>query len=156
MKTKIGCLVATALLAGVNTQPVSAQVVYLLEPDTKGNQIELTVANESPTSPLDSVIVHLETTRPWLNFASTVQGIPFIEANREATVTFTFAFNRSAPVSKKDTLEFNVRDKNGSTWTKSIIVQYAGPTTFALDQNFPPTRSIPPQRFSTNFRLTVE
>ncbi len=135
------------------------QQVYTLMPDTRGNQIELTVANESVASSIDSIGVHLETTRPWLDFASTVQGIPVIGANREGTVTFTFAIDRSAPVNKKDTLEFNVRDKNGSTWTKPIIVQYAGPTTFALDQNFPnpfnPTTTIQYQ-LPTDSRVSVK
>ena len=136
-----------------------SQQAYTLVPGTKENQIELTVANESSSSSVDSVTVHLETTRPWLTFSSTVQGIPVIGANREASVTFTFAINRLAPVNKKDTLEFNVGDKTGSSWTKSIIVQYAGPTTFALDQNFPnpfnPVTTIQYQ-LPTNSRVTLK
>lgn len=124
-------------MTALGTVVSHSQQVYTLVPDTKGNQIELTVANESPASCVDSVTVHLETTRPWLNFTSTLQGIPVIGANREATVTFAFAINRSAPVNKKDTLQFAVTDKIGSTWMESIVVQYTGPATFALDQNFP-------------------
>jgi len=113
------------------------QTVHPVTPDTKGNRIELSVANTSTNAPAENLTVRIGKSSPHVAFSSAMQSIRFIQPGKEGAALFTFDVNRDAPVSKKDTLEFIVSDKSGFAWTKSVIVQYSGPTTFGLDQNFP-------------------
>jgi len=114
----------------------SGQQVHTLLPDTKNNKIELTVANQASLL-AGNVEVRLVRHPSHVIFSSMDQILDSIAPGQEQTVVFLFDAARSAPVNKRDTLEFRITDKRGSVWKKSVIVSYAGPTTFALDQNFP-------------------
>ena len=113
------------------------QTFHPVTPDTKGNRIELTVANTSATVAAESIGVMVTKRSPHLTFTSARQIIGLIQPGKESAAIFTFSVDRSAPANRRDTLEFKITDKNGLSWTKSITVQYSGPSTFALDQNFP-------------------
>jgi len=113
------------------------QTVHPVAPDTKGNRIELSVANTSTNAPAESLTVRIGKSSPHVAFSSAMQSIRFIQPGKEGAAVFLFDVKRDAPVNKKDTLEFLVTDKSGFAWTKSVIVQYSGPMTFGLDQNYP-------------------
>ncbi len=115
---------------------MAGQTYHALAPGTKGNKIELTVANTSSV-PAESVVVRVTKSCLGLTFASTVKTIRSIQTGQEADALFDFSVSRSVQVNRRDTLEFSITDRSGFTWTKSIVVQYTGPATFALDQNFP-------------------
>jgi hypothetical protein len=125
------------LLLCMASHQSGSQTVYTLQPGTKGNQIELTVANASLTAIAERVEVQAVKHPSAIVFTSTPSQIASIASNKQATVTFTFDVCRVTTTNKKDTLEFLISDRMGATWKKSIIVSYAGPTAFALDQNFP-------------------
>jgi hypothetical protein len=110
--------------------------VHMLQPGTKGNQIEITVANHASLL-ARNVEVRAVRHPSHVTFSSTDRIIDSIAPGQERAVVFSFDIARSAPANKRDTLEFRITEMGGAVWTKSIIVQYAGPTTFALDQNFP-------------------
>ncbi|HCV44127.1 MAG TPA: peptidase S8 [Bacteroidetes bacterium] len=114
-----------------------SQTVYRLQPDTKGNQIELTVANESIAAIAERVEIRPDKHPTAIVFTSAPDQIAAIASSKQAVVTFTFDVGRVATTNKRDTLEFLITDKSGTGWKKTIIVSYAGPTTFELDQNFP-------------------
>jgi hypothetical protein len=124
------------LLLCVASHESGSQTVYTLEPGTKDNQIELTVANQASLM-ARNVEVRLVRHPSQLIFSSMNRILDSIASGQEQAVVFLFDIARSAPANKQDTLEFRITDKSGAVWMKSIIVQYAGPTTFALDQNFP-------------------
>lgn len=114
----------------------SGQQVHSLLPDTKDNRVELTVANQ--TSLLVGYVEVKVVRHPsHVTLSSTVQIVGSIAPGQEHVVVFSFSVARSAPVNRRDTLEFRITEKSGVVWMKSIIVQYAGPTVFSLDQNFP-------------------
>lgn len=113
------------------------QTFHPVTPDTKGNRIELTVANTSATVAAESIVVMVTKAPSHLKIIAAHQTIRVIRPGKEEDAVFTFDVDRGAPANKRDTLEFSLRDKSGFAWTKSITVQYTGPTTFALDQNFP-------------------
>jgi hypothetical protein len=114
-----------------------AQTIYEVQPGTKGNEITITVANVSETTPATNVAITLIKKSPSLNFSKEDETIEIIEAKAEAEATFTFDINRNAPVSRKDTIEFLITSNDGIMMIKSFIFNYTGPKEFKLEQNFP-------------------
>jgi hypothetical protein len=112
------------------------QQIHTLVPGTKNNKVELTVANRA-SLPVESVEVMLVRHTSHVIFSSVNRILDSIAPGREQAVVFSFDVARTAPVNKRDTLEFRITERSGAVWMKSVIVQYAGPTAFALDQNFP-------------------
>jgi hypothetical protein len=121
-----------------------AQTIYEVQPGTNGNEIKLTVANASETTPAMNVTV-----RPpqplqrrglkgeLVSFHQSEQTIEILNPKEEKEVTFTFDINRDAPVNKKDTIDFLITVANVILMTKSFIFNYTGPKEFKLEQNFP-------------------
>jgi hypothetical protein len=130
-------LLPTVLLLGLATMISPGQTVYLVTPDTKGNTIELTVVNESNRTPAEDVQITFTRRPEHLTFTSTEQIVRSIPPAHNSAVRFTFDVTRSAPIHGQDTLGFSITDTRGLMLTKSMIVRYSAPVTFALDQNFP-------------------
>jgi len=114
-----------------------AQTVYSIPADSRGNQLTLTIANESSARPAEGLQVRVARHRSSVSFASTSQAIKTVGASKEAAVTFTFDVGRETLLDRNDTLQLIVTDKGGASWTKDVIVRYTGPGVFKLDQNFP-------------------
>jgi len=114
-----------------------SQTVYEITPGTKGNEIKLTVANVSEINPAINVEVILTKKSSSLTFNKETETIEMIEAKSEAEASFTFDIDRTAPVDRKDTIDFLITDTNGLMMTKSFIFSYTGPKEFKLEQNFP-------------------
>ncbi|MEJ2637388.1 MAG: T9SS type A sorting domain-containing protein [Calditrichia bacterium] len=114
-----------------------SQTVYPVSPGTRNNQIVLTVANESPQTAAAAVEVRLMKHAAVLTFPEPVLYLENLEPGQEAAATFAFDIPREAPVNMTDTLEFRITDDKGGSWTKSIILQFAPPATYKLEQNFP-------------------
>jgi hypothetical protein len=130
----------TLLLAGVlSFLPIGtfAQIVYRVPANSQGNEIVLTIANESPETPIDNVQVQVSHHASPLGFATRQAFVKVVPAAGEAQATFTFDVARTAIVGKKDTVEFLLSDGTGASWRKLVVISYAGPETFKLEQNFP-------------------
>lgn len=137
MKTIFCCLLLGALFVETYAQPASRQNAHSIEPGTKGNQVELTIANQSSLANAAGLEVLLVRCPACLTFTSKVQIIGTLAPTKELPLLFSFDVARTAPPNKCDTVEFSIRNGSGMVWTKSVVVKYTGPTTFALDQNFP-------------------
>jgi len=74
---------------------------------------------------------------PELKFTPQVTTVKTLAARGEMDVTFSFDVGREAKVGRKDTLVFEIKDRIGGIWLKSIVVQYTAPKQYRLDQNFP-------------------
>jgi hypothetical protein len=133
MKTTIRVIFCGLLLAAKS----QAQTVYSLTPNTKGNQIELSIANQSARQAAHRVRVTLAKKPIVMTFASSEQTLDAIAPNAEAAATFTFDVGKPSAANRKDTLEFHINDGTGSSWTKQIVVNYAAPEVFKLEQNYP-------------------
>jgi hypothetical protein len=129
MKTKIVCLF---LLAAVTT----AQTVYEVVPNTKENKIILSVVNESKMLSMEKVNVRLSSNPKGLEVCSPIVEIGKLKNGEEKEALFAFDTKR-IPGVKKDTLVFSITDRNGESWKKEVVVEYALPKEFKLEQNYP-------------------
>jgi Secretion system C-terminal sorting domain len=109
--------------------------VYTIPFASKGNTIELTVANTSKIT-TQTINVSMSNVPNWVKFDSSHQTIKSLTASAEKTATFSFAVDKSAPVGKGQTLTFSIT-ANGQTWTKNIAIKVAAPQTYTLFQNYP-------------------
>jgi len=113
------------------------QNIYEVAPGTKGNEINITVANVSETNTATNVNVILTKKSSSLVFSKEEETIESLEAKAEAKISFTFDVNRNAPVNKKDTIDFMITGSDGIMMTRQFIFSYIGPKEFRLEQNFP-------------------
>lgn len=126
-----------AIVLFLTVQQADSQTVYSLQADTRGNHLELTVANESADIGTGKVSVQVVKHPSAMTFREQRQVLAQLGPKGESTITFVFDVGRNVVVGKRDTLEFQIADEGGASWWKPIIVEYAAPATFALDQNFP-------------------
>jgi hypothetical protein len=131
---KRGTLYALAFLIPLFA---GAQSVYKVPADTKGNSIVLTLANESATIAAQGLSVRLLGSHPGLTLSSPNAALKTLQAAASADLTFQFAVGRDVKLGNQDTLLFEIRDKTGDSWLKSIVLEYTGPQEYKLDQNFP-------------------
>jgi hypothetical protein len=136
-------IICALILVLLETASAFGQV-HSLPQDTKGNQIELTVANRDPAMPAGEIEVIRHPSE--MVFTSNRQTIENVPPQSERTVSFHFDVGRlssrrmeSSPSGEvpKDTLRFSISDGNGMVQERSIIVTYALPTAFALERTFP-------------------
>jgi hypothetical protein len=138
---KLGLLLATTcLVLGVSS--ASSQTVYSVPANSKGNQVMLTIANESQYVSAEDVEVRAVKHSAAVTFKPhwgkpESQFLKVVPAQKESDVVFMFDVGRNARINGQDTLEFMIKDKTGFTWEKLVIVTYTAPKAFALEQNFP-------------------
>jgi hypothetical protein len=128
MKTIIALLICTSLSV--------AQSVYDIPFASKGNVIELSVANTSSFT-VAGVKVEVTNAPAWLKFDSKTDTLQQLKSKKEQTAKFAFSVEKTATVNKEQTLSFIITDKTGQTWTKEITVRVAPPATYELFQNYP-------------------
>ena len=142
MKNKLVLLILLILLL---LSESFTQTIYELTPGTKGNEIMLTVANVSETSPAANVTIKPHPTlskgegfqEKTITFRQSEQTIEILNPKEEKEVTFIFDVSRNAQINKKDTIDFMIISSDGIMMTKQFIFSYAGPKEFKLEQNFP-------------------
>ena len=127
---------STIILFMLAAAAITAQTNNVVVPDTKGNQILLSVANESKTLNLEKVKVTLANNPKGVEVSSRKFEIDKLKGGEEKEALFTFDAKR-IPGTKKDTLRFNITDTYGESWQKEIIIEYALPKEFKLAQNYP-------------------
>jgi len=72
-----------------------------------------------------------------LTFNQTEKLIENITQGEEIEATFTFDVDYNIGNAEADTLEFMITDGNAIYLTKQFILQYALPTEYKLEQNYP-------------------
>jgi hypothetical protein len=128
MKTIIALLLCTNIAA--------AQQAYQIPFASKGNTIELTVANSSALT-AEGVKVALTNAPEWLRFTEKEVTLASLKAKEEQAASFIFSVDKSAQVNKEQTLSFSITDKSGQRWAKEITIKIAPPATYELFQNYP-------------------
>jgi hypothetical protein len=133
MRTWIG-LTLSAILALSSGR---AQTVHAIPANSTGNQLTLTIANESQNTAARNVEIRSVRHPDGMKFASDLQTLKLVSAGKESDVTFAFSVDRKVRINERDTLEFRIADNTGRIWTKRVVVLFTAPETYALEQNFP-------------------
>jgi hypothetical protein len=128
-------LATTGVVLGVSS--ASSQTVYSVAANSKGNQVTLTIANESQYVSAEDVEVRAVKHSAAVTFKPESQFLKVVPAQKESDVVFVFDVGRNARINGQDTLQFMIKDKTGFTWEKLVVVTYTAPKAFALEQNFP-------------------
>ncbi len=115
----------------------SGAKVYPVPADSKSNSISLTIANESTTEDASNVRVQVQRSPSGVKFASGSNLLKIVRAAKEMDASFSFDVGRDVKLNTKDTIEFQVSDRQGLLAYKSVVISYTGPTVYKLDQNFP-------------------
>ncbi len=126
----------TTIVLVILTSVSIAQQSYRIPFASKGNTVELTVANTSSMT-ANEVSVEASTVPTWINFSQKKVGINQLKANEEKSATLSFAVDKTAPVNKEEKLTFLINSKSGESWTKEIKIQVSPPEKFELFQNYP-------------------
>jgi hypothetical protein len=113
-----------------------AQKAYEIPFASKGNTIELAVANSSALA-VEGVKVEATSIPEGIKFTEKTVTLPTLKTKEELTTSFTFSVEKTAKVNKEDTVRFTITDKTGQRWKKEIKISITPPTTYELFQNYP-------------------
>jgi hypothetical protein len=128
------CILLTLITVDV---PLFAQTVHQIPANSTGNKLTLTIANESASTEASGITVWALRRPEGVKFSGDQQTLKSLAAGKESDVTFAFDVDRKVHLNQHDTLEFGISDNGGRSWTKSILVTFTAPETYALEQNFP-------------------
>ncbi|HSD62690.1 MAG TPA: T9SS type A sorting domain-containing protein [Ignavibacteriaceae bacterium] len=138
MNLKLFLLLLFLLLYLPAQTVAQSSTVYDVQPGTKNNKINLTVANVSETNPLENIkIKPIGFPEGIIVFKTTSNLIKQIDPQKESDVVFEFDVNRNAPAGTKDTLRFSITGDNNVFAQKEIILNFTTPNEYRLEQNFP-------------------
>ncbi len=129
MKSIIIILILTSLVYSQST-------VYEIPFSSKGNEIELSVKNESGIK-AEKVKVEVIEQPEWIKFEEESAEIKELQGGLEKAVIFKFSVEKEAPVKKETKIKFLITDKRGESWEKEITVEVSPPKEFKLYQNYP-------------------
>jgi hypothetical protein len=118
------------------TTALYAQSVYEVVPGTKGNEVILSVVNESKTNGVEKIIVALSNDPKGIELCNNLVQINKLKPSEERDAVFSFDAKR-IPGAQKDTLKFLITDNKSNRWTKEVVIQYSLPKEFKLEQNYP-------------------
>jgi hypothetical protein len=133
MRIWIGITLSAALVLSSGR----AQIVHAIPANSTGNQLTLTIANESQNTAARIVEIRSVRQPAGVKLTTDLQTLKVIDAGKEADVTFAFSVDRKVRLNERDTLEFRIADNTGRIWRKRVVVLFTAPDTYALEQNFP-------------------
>ena len=123
------------LLLFVSMAIAQTDTVYTVPFASKGNTIELAVANTASIT-ASNVTVLLTSSPTWIKFDSTRCTIAKIAGSTEQSATFSFSIDKNAPTGQHQILTFQITS-GGQQWTKTIAIKAGVPNQFELYHNFP-------------------
>lgn len=127
----------TILMILLAANAAFAQTIYKVTPGSKGNQVILTIENESIEKELTNVKVRLINQPSSFNFRATEEAIEKIERGNSKEAEFNFDVSITDDVNKTDTLRFMITGSEGTYQQKEILIGYELPAEYVLEQNYP-------------------
>ena len=113
-----------------------AQTVYEVVPGANGNELILSIENESKTETAEKITVTLSNNPRGIELCNNLVSISKLKPNEQKEALFSFDAKR-IPGTQKDTLKFLITDNKGGSWKKEIVIEYSLPKEFKLEQNYP-------------------
>jgi glucuronoarabinoxylan endo-1,4-beta-xylanase len=126
MRTLIILLTLTTLAAAQYKIPFAS----------KGNRIELTVAN-SAGEDLNGVTVTAAEYPQWIDFKETTLTLSTLASETEEITQFEFSVEKDAEIGKKEIVKFVISNGGGNEWEKEIEIEINPPEKYELYQNYP-------------------
>ena len=102
-----------------------SQTVYEIPFSSKGNVIELSVANNSMLK-VEGVKVEATEIPEGIRFEEKVIMLTEIKSKEEQVAIFTFSVDKTVAINKEQTLSFAITDQTGQQWRKEIKVKITG------------------------------
>ena len=113
-----------------------AQTVDEVVPGANGNELILSIENESKTETAEKITVTLSNNPRGIELCNNLVSISKLKPNEQKEALFSFDAKR-IPGTQKDTLKFLITDNKGGSWKKEIVIEYSLPKEFKLEQNYP-------------------
>ncbi|MCU7505266.1 MAG: T9SS type A sorting domain-containing protein [Ignavibacteria bacterium] len=126
----------TLLVCFYSQAEIRGQQLYKIPFSSKGNTVDLTVANTS-TIAVRNIKVLAADLPEWVKMDFTETKISELKQNEEIEVEFSFNVEKNAPVGQEAMLKFLAVGPAGEQWTKQIKIIVSAPDKYELYQNFP-------------------
>ena len=126
----------TIIILLILATTIAGQKTYEVVPGTKGNEVVLSIANESKTESAEKITVALSNNPRGIELCNKLVEINKLKPSEEKEAIFSFDAKRITGT-QKDTLKFVITDNKGGSWKKEIVIEYALPKEFKLEQNYP-------------------
>ncbi|MBK7105040.1 MAG: T9SS type A sorting domain-containing protein [Ignavibacteriae bacterium] len=117
------------------TSQFLAQTVYEIPFASKGNEIELSIYNDSENN-LSNVQISAKDFPSWINLKNIETEISLLNSKSEGIVSFKFDIDNEATVMEEKELKFEITG-NDQNWSKEIRIVILPPEKFELNQNYP-------------------
>ncbi|AFH50123.1 Peptidase S8/S53 subtilisin kexin sedolisin [Ignavibacterium album JCM 16511] len=116
---------------------IYAQSVYELTPDSKDNQLLLTIENISETDTATNIEIRFLKLPSSIELQNHPAIIASIAPKQQTELPITFNVKRNIKTAQIDTAEIVISSENKILSSKSFIFSYAIPKEFKLEQNYP-------------------
>lgn len=126
----------TLLVCFYSQTEIQGQELYKIPFSSKGNTVDLAVANTSAIGIRDLRVLAADLPE-WVKMDFTETKISELKQNEEIEVEFSFKVEKNAPVGRETMLRFSAVAPTGEQWTKQIKIIVSAPDKYELYQNFP-------------------
>ncbi len=113
-----------------------AQNVYEIPFASKGNIIELEIANTSENENFIGELAIINKPE-WVKFTKETNAIDQIAPGENAMARLKFDINKEATVDIEEELVIKILEKSGQTWEKVLKLKVLPPDKFEVFQNYP-------------------
>lgn len=132
MKLRTSPLLIFILLASAS----SAQDPHKVPFASRGNVLELAVQNASGIAGTDLTIEATDVPL-WLELSPQTRRLSNVGPFAEASVSFEFSVEKTAPVLAPAIVRLLVRNASGEEWVKEVTIEVLPPESYELYQNYP-------------------
>ena len=124
------------LLFVILTGLTLAQTIYELQPGSKNNLFELSIANNT-SNLTQSIRVFVQSKPEWIRFSNSEITLGGINRFQKQTTQFYFDVLENAPVGEESKITFRITNSNGGGFNKIYNIKVTAPTIFEVQQNYP-------------------